>query len=170
MNHVSRTDEKIFKLSGVNLVYLGPTVYGIIREIRAPQPGTVVLKPGPPTKSSKCSGKTTCRDSSRSGGHKHSNKAGRNTEAERGTNKDRPKTLSEKRRANYGISDTNITTRKLRTSMQPVDYVSLNDGYDEEEEPQPRKKGAKSLTDPEVHHLHQKYRQIEQRILRIQQH
>ena len=148
MNHVSRTDEEIFKLSGVNLVYLGPTVYGIIREIRAPQPGTVVLKPGPPTKSSKHSGKTTCRDSSRSGGRKHSNIAGRNTEAQKGTNKDRPKTLSEKRRANYGISDTNITTRKLRTSMQPVDYVSLNDGYDEEEEPQPRKKRCKESYRP----------------------
>ena len=35
MNHISRTDEEIFKLSGVNLVYLGPTVYGIIREICA---------------------------------------------------------------------------------------------------------------------------------------
>ena len=96
MNHVSRTDEEIFKLSGINLVYLGPTVYGIIREIRAPQPGTVVLKPGPPTKSSKCSGKTTCRDNSRSGGRKHSNKARHNTEAQKGNNKDRLKTLSEK--------------------------------------------------------------------------
>ena len=96
MNHISRTDEEIFKLSSVNLVYLGPTVYGIIREIRAPQPGTVVLKPGPPTNSSKCSGKTMCRDSSRSGGRKYSNKARRNTEVQRDTNKDRPKTLSEK--------------------------------------------------------------------------
>ena len=83
-------------LSGVNLVYLGPTVYGIIREIRAPQRGTVVLKHGPSTNSSKRSGKTTCRDSSRSGGHKYSNKARCNTEVQRGTNKDRPKTLSEK--------------------------------------------------------------------------
>ena len=37
MNHISRTDEEIFKLSGINLVYLSPTVYGIICEIRAPQ-------------------------------------------------------------------------------------------------------------------------------------
>ena len=145
MNHVSRTDEEIFKLSGINLVYLGPTVYGIIREIHAPQPGTVVLKPGPSTNSSKCSGKTTCRDSSRSGGRKYSNKARRNTEAQRGTNKDRLKTLSEKRWANYGISDTNITTRKVRISRQPVDYVSLNDGYDEEEEPQPEEKMAQRV-------------------------
>ena len=148
MNHVSRTDEEIFKLSGVNLVYLGLTVYGIIREIHAPKPGTVVFKPGPPTNSSKRSGKTTCRDISRSGGHKYSNKARHNTEMQRGTNKDRPKTLSEKRRAYYGISDTNITTRKLRPSRQPIDYVSLNDGYDEEEEPQLRKKRCKESYRP----------------------
>ena len=112
MNHVSRINE-IFKLSGVNLVYLGLTVYGIIREIRALQPGTVVLKPGPPTNSSKRSGKTTCRDSSHSGWRKYSNKARRNIEAQRGINKDRLKTLSEKRWANYGICDTNITMRKI---------------------------------------------------------
>ena len=46
------------------------------------------------------------------------------------------------------ISDTNITTRKLRISRQPVDYVSLNDGYDEEEEPQPRKKRRKESYRP----------------------
>ena len=113
MNHISRTDEEIFKLSGVNLDYLGPTVYGIIREICAPQPGSVVFKPGPSTNSSKCTGKTTCRDSSRSGGHKYSNRARCNTEQQRGTHNDRPKTLSEKQWANYGISTTNITTRKV---------------------------------------------------------
>ena len=42
----------------------------------------------------------------------------------------------------------NTTTRKLRTSRQPVDYVSLNDGYDEEEEPQPRKKWHKESYRP----------------------
>ena len=148
MNHISRTDEKIFKLSGINLVYLGPTVYGIICEICVPQPGTVVLKPGPPTNLSKHTGKTMCRDSFCSGGHKYSNIARHNTQEQRGTNKDRPKTLSKKRRVNYGISDTNITTRKVRISRHPIDYVSLNDGYDEEEEPQPRKKRHKESYRP----------------------
>ena len=149
MNHISRTDEEIFKLSGVNLVYLGLTVYGIIREICAPQPGSVVFKPAPSTNSSKCTGKTMCRDSSHSGGRKYSNRARCNKEQQRGTHNDRPKTLSEKRRANYGISTTNITTRKVRISRQPIDYVSLNDGYDdEEEEPQPRKKRHKESYRP----------------------
>ena len=96
MNHITRTDEEIFKLSSVNLVYLGPTVYGIIREIRAPQPGSVVCKLIPSTNSSKCTGKTTCRDSSRSGGHKSTKRAKCNTEQQRSTHNDRPKTLSEK--------------------------------------------------------------------------
>ena len=42
----------------------------------------------------------------------------------------------------------NTTTRKLRTGRQPVDYVSLKDGYDEEEEPQPRKKRRKESYRP----------------------
>ena len=113
MNHITRTDEEIFKLSGVNLVYLGPTVYGIIREIRAPQPGSVVCKPTSSTNSSKRTGKTTCRDSSRSRGCKSTNRAKHNTEQQRSIQSDRLKTLSEKRRANYGISATNITTRTV---------------------------------------------------------
>ena len=148
MNHISRTDEEIFKLSSVNLVYLSPTVYGIIHEIRTPQPGSVVVKPVPSTNSSKCTGKTTCRDISRSGGRKSTNRAKRNTEQQRGTHNDRPETLSEKWWANYRISAMNITTRKVRISRQPIDYVSLNDGYDEEEEPQPRKKWCKESYRP----------------------
>ena len=143
MNHISRTDEEIFKLSSVNLVYLSLTVYGIIREIHAPQPGSVVLKPAPSTNLSKCTGKTTCRDSSHSRGCKSTNRARCNTEQQSGTHNDRLKTLSEKWQANYGISAINITTRKVRIRRQPIDYVSLNDGYDEEEAPQPRKKRRK---------------------------
>ena len=81
-----------------------------------------------------------CRDSSRSRGRKSTNRAKHNTEQQRSIQSDRPKTLSEKRRANYGISATNITTRTVRSCRQPIDYVSLNDGYDEEEEPETRKK------------------------------
>ena len=139
MNHITRTDEEIFKLSGVNLVYLGLTVYGIIREIRAPQPGSVVCKPIPSDKSLKCTGKTMCRDSSCRRGRKSTNRAKCNTEQQRSIQKDRLKTLSEKWRANYGISATNITTRTVR-SRQQIDYVSLNDGYNDEEEPENRKK------------------------------
>ena len=88
MNHITRTDEEIFKLSGINLVYLGPTVYGIIREICAPQPGSVVCKPTSSTNSSKHTGKTTCRDSSHSRGRKSTNRAKHNTEQQRSIQRD----------------------------------------------------------------------------------
>ena len=42
----------------------------------------------------------------------------------------------------------NTTMRKLRSSRQPVDFVSLNDGYDDEEDPQPRKKQRKESHRP----------------------
>ena len=38
MNHVNRPDDKIISLSGINLIYLGATTYGIIHDIRTPHP------------------------------------------------------------------------------------------------------------------------------------
>ena len=37
MDHVNRSDEEIIALCGVNLVFLGPTIYGIIHDIRTLQ-------------------------------------------------------------------------------------------------------------------------------------
>ena len=65
MKHTTRTDEEIFVLSGINLVYLGPTWYGIIRDIRTPQPELIVIKPITPSNQSKRISKTTCRDNTR---------------------------------------------------------------------------------------------------------
>ena len=45
MEHVNRSDEEIIALCGVNLVFLSPTIYGVIRDIRTPQPET---NPPPP--------------------------------------------------------------------------------------------------------------------------
>ena len=38
MDHVNRSDEEIIALCGINLVFLGHTIHGIIRDIRTPQP------------------------------------------------------------------------------------------------------------------------------------
>ena len=65
VNHMTRTDEEIYKLSGINLVYLGPTAYGVIRDIRVPQPDPTGIKPKPSSSHAKYNGKTICRDSSR---------------------------------------------------------------------------------------------------------
>ena len=145
MNHISRTDEEIYKLSGINLVYLGPTVYGIIRDIGAPQPDPIVIKPRPTSNLPKRAGKTMCRDSCH-GRARSSSKSRSNIEQQKSTHTDRPQTLSESRRVNFGISAMNITTRKVQSSRQTIDYVSLNDGYDEEDEPQAKKKTVPGST------------------------
>ena len=106
MNHMSQSDEEIFRLSSVNLVYLDETTYGIIREIRAPQ--LDVINPASKQRghSAKKPGKVTCRDSSH--GRKSSNR-GKSTKNS-GNRGMRPQSLSESRHTNYGITSTNVTT------------------------------------------------------------
>ena len=64
-DHITCTDEEIIQLCGVNLVFLGPAHYGILRDIRWPSKnmGPVVnpksSTPNPPTHRNKI---TTCRD------------------------------------------------------------------------------------------------------------
>ena len=130
MNHVNRSDDEIISLSGVNLVYLGAKTYGIIRDIRTPQPQPE-LNPTPPKSSGqtlKCAGKVTCRSSSH--GRKISSKS--NTGHGHGSHGRTSQTLSESRQEHYGISTTNVTPCTVQSSRQPIDYVSLNDGYEDE--------------------------------------
>ena len=111
MNHVNRTDDEIISLSGINLVYLGATTYGIIRDIRTPQPQPE-LNPTLPISSgqtSKRAGKVTCRSGSR--GHKMSGKS--STGCGHVSHDRTSQTLSESRQENYGISATNMTLRTV---------------------------------------------------------
>ena len=68
--HVKRSDEEIIAHCGVNLVFLGPTTYGIIRDICIPQlqskPNSLQSSGKPP----KRGGKVTCQDNTC--GHKSS--------------------------------------------------------------------------------------------------
>ena len=50
----------------------------------------------------------------------------------RGSHGRTSQTLSESRQENYGISATNVTPCTVQSSRQPIDYVSLNDGYEDE--------------------------------------
>ena len=145
MNHVSRSDEEIFGLSGVHLVYLGLTKYGIIRDIRVRQTDSIPNPPKPSRNSSKRAGKVTCRSSSR--GRKSTNRGLDNAGRKGGGRGKIPQTLSKSRRANYGISVTNITTQKVCSSRKQIDYVSLNDGF-EDEEPLVTKKQQKESYRP----------------------
>ena len=107
MNHVNRSDDEIISLSGVNLVYLGATTYGIICDICTPQPQPE-LNPTLPKSSGqtlKCAGKVTYRSSSRS--RKTSGKS--STGHGRGSHGRKSQTLSESRQEDYGISPTDMT-------------------------------------------------------------
>ena len=73
-------------------------------------------------------GKVTCRDSS--SGRKTTGKS--STGHGRGSHGKRSHMLSESRQVNFGISITNITPHTVRSRRQPVDYVSLNDFYEDE--------------------------------------
>ena len=132
--HIHRSDEEIFSLCGVNLVFLGETTYGIIRKIHLPQLPIPVPTQGksnrtPPTGKT---GKTTCRSNT-----KQPTKSGRG----RGRNRGRAAhTLSESRAANYGISAHNTTILNTKRTRAQVDYLALNDGLEEDTKPSPKKK------------------------------
>ena len=62
----------------------------------------------------------------------------------RGSLGKRPQMLSESRQGNYGISVTNIIPRKVHSSRQQIDYVSLNDGYEDETPEFPKRRHKES--------------------------
>ena len=136
MNHMTRSDDEIYRLSGVNLIYLDETTYGIIREIRAPQPDAIQLTPKPRGRTTKKTGKVTCRDNSH--GRKTSN-SNNNSKTSGGCTV-RTHSLSESRLTNYGITPTSVNTHSVRSSRRKIDYISLNDGYDEDSTPATKRK------------------------------
>ena len=145
MKHVNRSDDEIISLSGINLVYLGTTTYGIIHDIQTPHPH---LQPNPtppkmPGHKSKRANKVTCRSGSR--GRKTTRKG--STGRGHGNRGKASPTLSKSRQENYGIIATNVTLHSVQSSRQPIDYVSLNDSY-EDDTPSPSKKRCKESHRP----------------------
>ena len=62
-------------------------------------------------------------------------------ESKQTTAEKRARTLSESHSKNYGITPpANLSTRTLRMGLQPIDYLSLNDGFDDETVISPRKR------------------------------
>ena len=132
--HVTRTDEEIIQLCGVSLVFIGPTEYGILRSIRRPVQG--ILVDGEPktttaarSKSSSIKKTTCCKESTTK--RKRERTVGIGTKQTK--SEKRARTLSESCSQNYGITPpANSSTHTLRSGLQPVDYLSLNDGLEEE--------------------------------------
>ena len=148
-NHITRSDDEIIELCGVNLVYLGPARYGVLRKIRRPAAQSIPKNATPvkvltitPTNRSR---KTTCRDDKKVGGKKrgHSGQGSGNKVTGRTAPKvKRTQTLCESRSQLFGI--TPPVTRSLRTRLNPIDYVLLNDGFEDETAATPRKKKRES--------------------------
>ena len=139
MNNMTWSDDEIYQLSGVNLIYLDETTYGIFREVGAPQPDATKPTPKPRGCTAKKTGKVTCRDSFR--GRKPSS----SNNISSGSCGMRTQLLSEFRRTNYGITPTNVSTRSVRSSRHKRDYVSLNDGFDDEESTPAKKRKKESF-------------------------
>ena len=136
-NHIQRSDDEIFSLCGVNLVFLGETTYGIIRKIRALQVPTPVSNQNKPSRAATSPptgkiGKTTCRSST-----KQPTKHGRGRERHRGRT---THTLSESCEVNYGIPAQHTAVRSTNRCRLQIDYLALNDGLEEDTKPSPKKK------------------------------
>ena len=135
-DHVLRSDEEIISLCGVNLLFLDETTYGIIRKIRVPNPSTIEQKT-PVSKSRQKNTKTTCRESGRKKNTKPKTKQSSDTPSSRGR---RTRTLSESRQASFGIQSLPVTTRTSSHTRTAVDYLSLNDGLEDDDLSSPRRK------------------------------
>ena len=126
-DHVLRSDEEIISLCGTNLVFLDYTTYGIIKDIRAPNPTETKKKTSPvSTPAHRKSSKTTCRDSTR--------KPMKQTEQKSNTSRGkRARTLNESRQETFGITaPVTNTSRTVRSSRQMINYLTLNDGLEDD--------------------------------------
>ena len=144
MNHMTRSDDEIYRLNGVNLVYLNETTYGIIREIHPPQLDTVDTTkpiPKPRGRASKKIKKVTCRDSS----HGRKPDSSISSSKSSGSRDRKAQSLSESRCANYGITPSNANTRSVRSSHRKIDYVSLNNGFDDDDSTPAKKRTKESF-------------------------
>ena len=135
-DHVLRSDEEIISLCGVNLLFLDETTYSIIRKICAPNPTTTEQKL---TASKSCpkTSKKTCRESTRNKNNK--SKTEQTTKPTTGRSK-RARTLSESRQVSFGIQAPPAVTRSLRQNRSNINYLTLNDGLEDDEVSSPRRK------------------------------
>ena len=129
-NHMYRSDQEIYSLCGVNLVFLDETTYGIIKnipvptsdEVQQPTPTSAVVHKKP--------AKKTCRESGRG-------RTLKRTETKEKQGK-RPRTLSESCQVTFGIAPLPIVSRSIRSSRQNIDYLTLNDGLEDKEASSPK--------------------------------
>ena len=136
VDHALRSDEEIISVCGVNLLFLDETTYGILRKIRAPNPTTTkqITPVGKPRQKAL---KKMCREPARNKNNKR--KTEQPTKTPRAHGK-RVRTLSESRQVSFGIQAPPAVNRPLRQNRSNIDYLTLNDGLEEDELSSPRRK------------------------------
>ena len=135
-DHVSRSDEEILSLCSVNLLFLDETTYGKIRKIRAPNPPDTEQKTQSTGKTRQKSSKKTYQDTTR---NRKSNKAEQKPKPAPVRGK-RTRTLSESRQVTFGIQAPPAVNRSVRRNRQTIDYLTLNDGLEDDEVSSPKRK------------------------------
>ena len=135
-DHVLRSDEEIISLCGVNLLFLDETTYSILRKIRAPNP-TTTKQTTPVGKPHQKASKKTCREPARNKNKKPKTEQPTKTPRARGK---RARTLSESRQVSFGIKAPPTVNRPLCQNRSNIDYLTLNDGLEEDELSSPRRK------------------------------
>ena len=93
-DHVLRSDQEIYSLCGVKLVFLDKTMYGIIRNIQVPNPDETQQSTPTSAVGHKKPAKKTCWESGRG-------RASKKSEQKR---EKRSRTLSESRQVTFGIA------------------------------------------------------------------
>ena len=129
---MNRSDQEIYSLCGVNLVFLDETTYGIIKNIRVPNPDEV-QQPIPTTVvGHKKLAKKTCRGSGR----------GRTLKKLETKPKleIRPRTLSESCQVTFGIAPPLVVSRSICSNRQNIDYLALKDGLEDNEVSSPKRR------------------------------
>ena len=134
-------------MCGVNLVFLRPTQYGILRDICRPSlpssSRTTTTAVAPSSNIITRNKKSTCREGGSTGRKVHARGRGRGkcSATSTPTSRKRPQTLSEHRSQNYGIiAPIPMSLRGLK----PINYVTLNDGLESDPTETPKRKKQSS--------------------------
>ena len=125
-----RSDQEIYSLCGVNLVFLNETTYGIIKNIRVPNPDEIQQPTLTTAVGHKKPAKKTCRESGR----------GRTLKKleTKPKWKKRSRTPSESRQVTFGIAPLPVVSRSVCSNRQNIDYLTLNDGLEDNKVSSPK--------------------------------
>ena len=131
-DHVLQSDQEIYLLCGVKLVFLDETTTGIIRNIWVSNPDETQQSTPTSAVGHKKPAKKTCRESGRG---RTSKKSELKPKREK-----RSRMLSESRQVIFGIVPPPAVTRSVHSNRQNIDYLTLNDGLDDDEVSSPKRR------------------------------